>query len=151
MDFTNVNHDLRQQAGNYLNYLLYWCFTDCILLLFGFVWGFFSWRILNSCAVILCQENKLRQTCFLLWENSVHLFRHFFFITLSRVKELHYKGWLPKACVNQKGRCIFLNGYLCIQKGFSLELVFQCRSPKGFLILRGNRLWNIFIVDCADQ
>lgn len=38
IDFTNVNHDLRQQAGNDLNCLLYWCFTDCI---FGFLGLFF--------------------------------------------------------------------------------------------------------------
>lgn len=30
--FSNVNHDLRQPAGNYLNCLLYWCFTDCVLI-----------------------------------------------------------------------------------------------------------------------
>lgn len=90
-------------------------------------------------AIILCQENKLCQTCFLLWENSIHLFRHVWFFFLSHVKELHCKGWWSKACVNQKGRCIFLSGYLCIQKRFSLELIFQCRSPEDFLILRGNK------------
>lgn len=30
IDFTNVNHDFRKQAGNDLNCLLYWCFADCI-------------------------------------------------------------------------------------------------------------------------
>lgn len=36
IDFTNVNHDFRKQAGNDLNRLLYWCFTDCIFVFFFF-------------------------------------------------------------------------------------------------------------------
>lgn len=49
IDFTNVNHDLRQQTGNYLNCLLYWCVTDCIFV-------FFSCRILNSCCSFMPKE-----------------------------------------------------------------------------------------------